>query len=568
MFPSIYGIAAAGTGSTPSTLLDDLSAFWTFYEDGGPYADSVASLDLTAVNSPMRQVGKLSYSTQFLSASSQTAFTATNAAVEVDGSFTIGGWIKPLGTAALTRIVSKQNDPVSTGIEYLMNISNVNVPRFFIYSPTGSANNSVVAPSAITLNHWTLILCYYDASVPEIGMSINGGDWTTTPVTVSPAPTSAPVYFASRLGGSDFLNCRLADWGFWKRKLTDDEKTELYNGGLGLTYPFTAIGHPVLPTSFSRIEDSATYDGIGITPMVDTNGLLHLTARRGSDHISADGKLRDWQYNGSWSQVDIYDSVYDDRNPGGGLVASTNTLIRFANRLQYPSTWEDILPLRSVDNGQNWVAGAAINTGSDTRFSAAGALVELPSGTLMQTIGSGISTNYRIFVIFSTDDGVTWPSVVDVVSGSAVNQEPAAVLIDGETDGATRLLCITRPNLRLYTSSDGGANWTELGTINYLTDVGSDHVTPWLFKYGDWIIAMWISRATPNSYVSYVVGRPNSVFSDLYTWSDRIDIYTSTANASLGDQGNQVVFEYNNQLHVAFYDDDAGTGETNIITSL
>lgn len=35
---------------------------------------------------------------------------------------------------------------------------------------------------------------------------------------------------------------RIDEVAFWKRLLTDDEKTQLYNGGLGFGYPFGAVG--------------------------------------------------------------------------------------------------------------------------------------------------------------------------------------------------------------------------------------------------------------------------------------------------------------------------------------
>src|SRR3989304_4743325 len=73
---------------------------------------------------------------------------------------------------------------------------------------------------------------------------------------------------------------RIDDVGFWKRVLTSSERSLLYNGGVGLTYPFSGAPTPTrTPTVVAQPPLFVERDGIVVMEAEDYN----LTIPRSGD---------------------------------------------------------------------------------------------------------------------------------------------------------------------------------------------------------------------------------------------------------------------------------------------
>lgn len=105
--------------------------------------------------------------------------------------------------------------------------------------------------TAIGTGSWKMLTFPYDGSGNASGMKfyINGVEYTTglsvtqnTLSNQSPA-TGANFMFGSYTATNAYqIKGRIDECGAWYRDLTSTEISTLYNGGLGLTYPFSTSG--------------------------------------------------------------------------------------------------------------------------------------------------------------------------------------------------------------------------------------------------------------------------------------------------------------------------------------
>ncbi len=95
-------------------------------------------------------------------------------------------------------------------------------------------------PSTAT---YYLVHGWHDSINDELGISVNAGIANTT-------AHSAGVFDSTSnftMGRNDesltlYWDGLIDEAGFWKRVLTSDERTQLYNAGNGLAYPFVTGG--------------------------------------------------------------------------------------------------------------------------------------------------------------------------------------------------------------------------------------------------------------------------------------------------------------------------------------
>lgn len=167
-------------------------------------------------------------SSQFLSVASNSSLTVTGT------SFTFAFWANTPNATPNQIIISKR-DAAGNAREYQISFNGGGI-GFAVY-PDGSFANAAAVSRAISSNSWTFYVCRYDSVAATIGISVNGDAFTSVgsvpALTISAAN---PLQFGANPGPALYYPGQLSSVGFWKRALTADEVTQLWNNGAGRTY--------------------------------------------------------------------------------------------------------------------------------------------------------------------------------------------------------------------------------------------------------------------------------------------------------------------------------------------
>jgi hypothetical protein len=228
-------VSAAG-GS--SSLLTSLVAYWKLDEASGTRNDSVGANHLTDNNTVMSTTGKVGDAADLVRANSESLSIADNAALSVgDIDFTVGAWVKfNLNGASFPSTFHLVSKTGGSADEYWLESDGYNF-RFRVYA----GGNLYSATEAITVvsGTWYYLVGWHDATANTVNLIVNNGTPTSTSTTGAVPDNSNSSFNIGRYGSGVFYDDGQVDEvGLWKRLLTSDERTELYNSGNGKTYPF------------------------------------------------------------------------------------------------------------------------------------------------------------------------------------------------------------------------------------------------------------------------------------------------------------------------------------------
>jgi hypothetical protein len=239
-FIAIETAAATVTERTLAGLWTDLVAYWKLDEPSGVRDDYVGSSHLTDNNTVTQATGKVGNAGQFTRANSEWLSRADNAALSMgDIGFTICGWMYfDSVTAGQQRIlVSKHRTPLDSDDDYAYTIE-VNGSGYFSFAVGNGAGgfsgwNQATAFGQATTGQWYFVVCWHDPTANTVNLQINNG----TVFSWSYSGGSYDDVGAFQIGRHDnansLMNGRIDGVGIWKRVLTSDERSELYNGGNG-----------------------------------------------------------------------------------------------------------------------------------------------------------------------------------------------------------------------------------------------------------------------------------------------------------------------------------------------
>lgn len=223
-------------------LLDRLVEWWPLSEQSGLRRGIHSGLDLTDNNSVTGADGVGSLASQFTAANSEYLDRASSSEVQVaDIDFEFCCWVFADSFPAFNYIFAKRNAP--TVREYFLDYQ-VATSRFrWGVSADGTNNVTVIANNlgAPSLSTWYMINAWHDAASNVIGIAANAG--TADTAAHSTGVITGAGNFTVGAGDNTptiFWNGRVQRMGFWKRLLTANERTFLYNGGRGRDYPWAA----------------------------------------------------------------------------------------------------------------------------------------------------------------------------------------------------------------------------------------------------------------------------------------------------------------------------------------
>ena len=217
-------------------LKTNLISYWKLDEASGNAVDSHGSNTLTQFNSPGTSTGVIN-SSRTLNGSNQNFRIASNTSLEVgDLDWTFSGWFfltsKPIHVIASKRVAAGR----SWAIQYLTAND-----RYRVLFSTDNANDNIILTASNfgspPTNTWFFCCAWHDAANNTVNVQFNNGSVNSASYSSGTFPLDSASPFV--IGGfetSQYTPGRADECAFWKRVLTADERTQLYNSGAGYSY--------------------------------------------------------------------------------------------------------------------------------------------------------------------------------------------------------------------------------------------------------------------------------------------------------------------------------------------
>lgn len=214
------------------------------------------------------------------------AFTETPAAylscVSASGlqgntSFTASCWFILDGDATTYRpLLTKMSGPVDTaGLTGEYAIYADPSEHIYLKLSNGVGGATSVNGGAAPVQGWTLVNAWYDTSVNKCFIQLDNATPVEAAAVTGPA-ASAENFRLGSGGGSQNFAGRADSAFFWKRVLTADERSALFNGGAGVRYQDLTAGMRVGLTSAWNLNEASgvRYDSHGANNLTNTNSVV------------------------------------------------------------------------------------------------------------------------------------------------------------------------------------------------------------------------------------------------------------------------------------------------------
>jgi hypothetical protein len=226
---------------TKRGLRKDLVAYWNLDEASGPRRDVLGIINLTDNNTVTSAPGKVGNAASFDSANLEYLSCAHHPSLAVTTHKTIAGWLY-LTDKTVSRIyISKGNTNIAD-LEIRMDYD-FGSDRFRFYLSDGTSIKSCAAASlgSPSINTWYFFCAQYNFTSRVLSCSFNNGPVDTggTPLVADPINLGGPFAIGRRAAASSlYWHGMIDEVGIWNRLLSASEISQLYNAGLGKTYPF------------------------------------------------------------------------------------------------------------------------------------------------------------------------------------------------------------------------------------------------------------------------------------------------------------------------------------------
>lgn len=222
------------------SLLTSLVSYWKLDEASGNRADSQGSNTLTDTNGVSSATGKIGNAASFNVASSQNLGIADNTDLSTgDIDFTFSLWVKFTTTSQYQFILSKDNTTTQREYGFYFDVGVTKI-AFYVFDSGGTIKQLNLTTLGTPANGtWYHLVGWHDSVNNIVGAVANGGAADTVSYSNGVKDSTAAFRIGANEGGSFYLNGLVDEVGFWKRVLTSQERTDLYNGGAGL--PFSSF---------------------------------------------------------------------------------------------------------------------------------------------------------------------------------------------------------------------------------------------------------------------------------------------------------------------------------------
>ena len=375
----------------PITLLTGLISYWKLDETSGSATDSHGGNTLTATGSPGTAAGKVGNARTFPSGAQLAATPTTSFNVLQTGNidFTISCWAK-------TPASFISSPPVVFG-----KIWDVNIQEFYLSVVSNKfvwkVNNGLqeVADTAdVVMDTWYHFVCWYDSVNNQLGLVINNG---TPFITAQTTGVNAQMNATFRIGHSGWSNAwggLVDELGFWKRVLTPEERTAIYNGGAGLSYPFVppTVGKYWVggtdnwnATAGSKWSLASGGAGGAAVPTAAENVFFDAASGAGTITVSADVACKNLDFTGFTGTL-----------AGSGQIASagTVTLVPGMTLTYYGQFFFTGTATAALDTGGKTIGSVTTTLNAGGTFNLLSDVVM--TGQLAHNVGTFNTNNYNI----------------------------------------------------------------------------------------------------------------------------------------------------------------------------
>ena len=247
--PGVRMHAPSGGGAAaPSPLLTNLISYYSKEEASGTRNDAHGTNHLTDNNTVTQAAGKVGNAAKFTAPNSESLSIASNPSLaisDIDASW--GFWVYLDTKSAQMGLVTKWNAN-SSQRGYQIYYSSAADRFAFLVSSDGTFNaNFQINADALgspATGTWYYINAWHDSVGNTINIQVNNGTVNSKAHTAGLFASTAAFALGAEAFSpfSRFLNGRLDEAGFWKRVLTTDERTWLWNGGSGRSYADVVAG--------------------------------------------------------------------------------------------------------------------------------------------------------------------------------------------------------------------------------------------------------------------------------------------------------------------------------------
>lgn len=240
--PPVATFIRGPLGPAPSSLLTDLVAYWQLDEASGNRSDSHSNgITLGDTNTVSSTTGLISaLAADFENGNNEYLDTADSATLSLgsDTDFTITAWVKLESVVGSTRaIVGKRTGTVAADSEIFVGANTDENILFRVGNATTFVD--LVNTNIMATGTWYFVACWHDGVGNTVNVQVNNG------TVASSAWTGGTFDGTGNFQIGTIAASTTGDWdgliegvGYWKRVLTSDERTSLYNSGAGLDYPF------------------------------------------------------------------------------------------------------------------------------------------------------------------------------------------------------------------------------------------------------------------------------------------------------------------------------------------
>lgn len=150
--------------------------------------------------------------------------------------WTICGWIKVSNQSQAPAVIRKDG---STQKQFVIYAGEPDGLRFVVYKTDTDYKHVYGTPGvAVPNNTWVFFRAWHAAAGDVIGLQVNNGTVRTSSWTKGVLPTGTSDLVLGTWGASNTSSRSLSRFGYWKRLLSDGEAAQLYNSGLGQSWPF------------------------------------------------------------------------------------------------------------------------------------------------------------------------------------------------------------------------------------------------------------------------------------------------------------------------------------------